>query len=699
MRKIKTLIRKELMDILRDKKTLILMVVVPVLLYPLILIGMSLVMVNVMQSQETEVHTVGYAAAYAGAAAELERLQAKPNGRGQEKDQQPREGAETDAAVLEFLPAQTGQEAEVKETADVWLDFSTREDGTLYVSVEYVSTDQSSRYAKEELEELLEAYRQELLLEKLGQEGLEESFLYPLVYEAQDGASATESMGMDIGGSIGMLLIITILLGAVYPSIDATAGEKERGTLETLLTLPVSNFQMILSKYVSVALLASVTAILSVLSLGGSVWFLMFGLSPELAGEMEGLSAMGILSAAPVLLLTLLVTAFLAAALCMTFCVFARSFKEANNYITPVLLVVMFAAMAGMVPTVQLDYRTAMIPIVNVSLMVKQVISGQFHLVLAGITICVNLACSILIIWVLAKMYDSENILFADGFRSFRIFQKRSEIAPGTVPDGGDLVISITLLFLLLIYAGSAASLRLGFWGTAVSQLLILLVPLAVTWYMKTDVKQLFSLRKPVWSSLPGALLLYAGTWCLVMALSMLLTVLLPGSARNVEEAFMPMAEQPLWAVLLVLAVMPGIGEEILFRGFLFGSLREKFSYKGRTEEKKESLRGVALAILITSLVFGLFHMSLIKLLPTALLGVSFAWLVYRTGSIGVSMCCHFLNNAASMLVLKYPEEAGRLVPFLTKEVMTWQELAILTAVGVVAAALGLLWLKKFGVK
>lgn len=683
MRTLKTLIRKELLDILRDKKTLIMMVAVPVLLYPLILIGMSLVMVHVVQSQEEESHRVGYAKEYQETAAQLEALEEL-----------------REETTLEFLPAGAGEEEKIRETSDVWMNLSQGEDGTLYVELEYVSTNQSSQYAKEELESLLEDYRQKLLTERLEREGLEENILYPVVYEAKDGASATESMGMDIGGSIGMMLIVTILLGAVYPSIDATAGEKERGTLETLLTLPVSNFQMILSKYVSVALLASVTALLSVLSLGGSVWFLLFGLSPELAAQMEGFSLVEFLSAAPVLLLTLLVTALLAAALCMTFCVFARSFKEANNYVTPVLLVVMFAAMAGMVPTVQLDYRTAMIPIVNVSLLVKQVISGQFHLVLAGITICVNLSCSILIIWVLAKMYDSENILFADGFRSFRIFQRRSEIAPGTVPDGGDLVISITLLFLLLIYVGSAASLRLGFWGTAVSQLLILLVPLAVTWYMKTDVKQLFSLRKPAWRSLPGAALLYMGTRCLVMALSILLTGLLPGSAQNVEEAFLPMTSQPLWAILLVVAVMPGIGEELLFRGFLYGSLREKFSERGkRGEPGGGSVRGLIWAILITSLVFGLFHMSLIKLLPTALLGASFAWIVYRTGSLYVSMCCHFLNNAVSMLLLKYPEEAGRLAPLLVKETVTGQELAMLTAVGVVSAVLGLLWLKKFGVR
>lgn len=470
MKKIKTLIRKELMDILRDKKTLVMMVVVPVLLYPLIIIGMSLVMVNIMESQETEIHSVGYSAEYTAVADRLKELYKRKS---EQETKAPASDSEKTAEnILEFLPAQAGQEDEVRQITDAWLEFTADNDGVLHVEIQYASADQSSLYTRQAVEELLEDYREVLLVENLEKEGLEESFLYPVIYEAKDNSSVTESMGMDIGGSIGMMLIVTILLGAIYPAIDSTAGEKERGTLETLLTLPVTNFQMILSKYVSVALMASVTAVLSVLSLGGSVLLLMFGLSPEIAGEMQGFSVMEIVSAIPVLLVTLVMTALPATAL---------------------------------------------------------------------------------------------------------------------------------------------------------------------------------------------------------------LIRVLPGSAQNLEDTFLPMAKQPLWALLLVTAVMPGIGEEILFRGFLFGSIRKKLTA----------------AVLISSFVFGLFHMSLIKLLPTALLGASFAWIVYKTGSIYVSMFFHFLNNTVSMLILKYPERAGELVPFLVKDILTGTETAVLLAVGTAMAALGLLWMRK----
>ena len=119
--------------------------------------------------------------------------------------------------------------------------------------------------------------------------------------------------------------------------------------METLLTLPVTNFQMIMSKYIAVSLFACVTAIISLISLSGVVFFMMSGMMKELAGEMGQISVAGYIGCIPVLLAAMITTTMLITALCMCFCIFAKSTKEANNYITPVMLVVMFASMAGMI--------------------------------------------------------------------------------------------------------------------------------------------------------------------------------------------------------------------------------------------------------------------------------------------------------------------------------------------------------------
>lgn len=666
MKKIKTLIKKEILDILRDKKTLIIMVAVPVLLYPAIIMGMVLLMGRITQSQEEKVYEVAYASEYEELAGELEAVY--------------REKEEELDTKLTFVSVEEAAKEEAKENYDAWMSFSQDESG-INVIVEYTSTDQDSSYAEYGLEELTDCYREKLLGEKLEAEGLTEDFLYPLTYEAKDSVTVSESAGMSMGGSIGMLLIVTIMMGAFYPAIDATTGEKERGTLETLLTLPVTNFQMVMSKYITVSLFACVTAILSLLSLGASVIFLVNSVAQGASEELAGFSLSTVLGWLPILLLVMIATALLITAFSMCFCIFAKSFKEANNYITPVMLIVMFASMVGMIPSVQLDYGTVLIPIVNVALLMKQVMSQHMDMALAGITIGINLSYSVLIVWVLAKMYDSENILFKDGFQSFKLFEKRSEIKKGTIPNIGDLILSLVVLLLLVLYLGTAASVKSVVGGTLVNQLLILGVPLFMVWYMKSDVKKLFSLKAPKVKKALGGLVLYIGVFCLMMVVSFALMKMFPESAQNLEETFDVIVKSPFALVVFVIAVMPAIGEEIFFRGFLLGSLRHRY--------------GAAWAIFLSALAFGAFHMSLVKLLTTGILGACFAYITYKSGSIFIGMFLHFLNNMISLVSMKYPEQFGEVLPILTKPELSTMEVAGMLVVGIAAAAVGILILRK----
>jgi len=709
MKKIRTLVRKEILDILRDKKTLVMMIVVPVLLYPLLLIGLSLLMTSMMMQEETNTAlVVSYPAGYEEVAQVLDDLQ------------------EEDADVRLFFEAADTEEEMDLNAADVILRLETDEEGVLQAKIEYFSADTYSYDACELLEELLEEYRLELAETALTDAGLTMDVLYPVVYETVDQTSLSESFGMSVGGCIGMLLITTILLGALYPSIDAMAGERERGTLETLLTLPVTNFQIIMSKYISVSVFACVTAVISMLSLGGSVLFLYFGLIPGTLSELGAISPGTVLSVIPMFLLTLLVTALLITALCMCFCVFARSFKEANNYMTPAMLVVMIVSMVGILPSVTFDAHTALIPIANVSLMIKDLISGQFDWTLAALTIVVNFGYSVLIVWILSKMYDSEAVLFSEGFTSFRIFQKRSDINPGTMPALGDVAIAVLVVLLLILYVGSAVTVRSIAVGTAVTQLLILAVPLLLTWYMKSNRKSLFLLKTPRFSVIPGAILLYVGAYLTGIALSLIMYALFPGSAQNLEASYAELFAQPLWILMIIMALMPAIGEELLFRGLIFGTVREWIGERakesswekennerpfgsdlqqsaagtqGTRESRKERKHMAAIwpAVAVSALTFAAFHMSLVKLPSTFLLGAAFAYIIYTGGSIYLSMALHFLNNAVSVMVSVYPEQAEKWVPFLVKESYSVSEVLLMLAVGILCGTAGYCLLRRKG--
>ncbi len=280
----------------------------------------------------------------------------------------------------------------------------------------------------------------------------------------------------------------------------------------------------------------------------------------------------------------------------------------------------------------------------------------------------------------LAKVYVSENLLFDDGLQSFQLFEKRSEIKEGTVPGTGDLLLGVVVLVLLIMYLGSAVSVRSPFGGTVVNQLLFFAVPLFAVWYMKSDVKALFSLKAPSLKSVLGGGLLYIGTFLLMLVVSAGLTRIFPESTQNLEQSFEDILKQPFFLILLVTAVMPAIGEELFFRGFLCGSLRHR--------------HGAFWGILLSSLIFGAFHMSLVKLLPTAMLGACFAYIGYASGSIFIGMFLHFLNNFLSMASMEYPTQMERFFPILTKAQLSVGDIVIMIFVGILCGVLGTLLLK-----
>lgn len=660
MNKIKILVKKEILDILRDKKTLIMMVVVPILLYPAIIIGMVFVMNFIMQEQLEKEHIIAYDIQEESYIMPLKEIYD--------------EKKESYSLKVNFKAFSAEEKQNMIDLFDIWVSFKETTTG-LSINAEYTSTNQDSSYSEGILEDIVDVYCDRLLKEKLAREGLSQEFLTPVTYEAMDSATEAESFGMNMGGSVGMLLIVTIMLGAFYPAIDATTGEKERGTLETLLTLPVTNFQMIMSKFISVSVFACITAVLSLLSLGASIVFLINSVTTENSKELGSINLTLFLKWLPVLVIVMIVTALLITAFCMCFCIFAKSFKEANNYITPVMLIVMFASMIAMIPSITLNLKTSLIPIVNVSLLMKQVISQQLNPMLTGITIIVNLCYSILIIFVLSKMYDSENILFADGFQSFRIFQKRSEIKKGSVPKTGDLFLSIVVLLLLTIYASLALSAKSLFAGVVVTQLIILLLPLVVTFYIKSDIKQLFSIKIPSLKWTVKGVFLYVGIYSFILIISLILTNIFPESAQNIEMSYEILMKQSFAFIVLSMAVMPGIGEELFFRGFLFGSLKHRFP--------------IGIAIIISSLIFGAFHISLVKLIPTAMLGACFAYITWRSGSIFIGMGLHFLNNLVSVIAMKYPNSIEKYIPILGNKNFNTTDIFILFFVGILGIIIG----------
>lgn len=677
---IKALFKKELSDIFRDKKTLFMMVVIPLVLYPLLIIGMTLLMSSISSNQKETVYRVAFEDV--PAAGELKELM-----QDEEQDftyelkivEVPDVSEALSAgkidAYLSFRP-------EDKDAYERGEEFVTSEDGVKSLNgslqITYYEANEHSATAEKALEDLLNAYQEKLRSDNLKGLGLEEeNLLYPYSYVVVGLSSAEETLGSMIGSAIPMMIIVSILMGAIYPAIDVTAGEKERGTLETLLTLPVTNLEMIMSKFLAVSVIACVSAVLNVVSMTAACGFMM-GMIAE--GTNRHVNYANFIPAALITVVVMIAFALFVTAVCMCVCVFAKSFKEANNYITPVMLIFMFGGFSGMIPNFKLTQITAAVPIVNVAFLIKDLFQFKYDYALLGIVFLSNVIYSLITVMILGKIYNSEAILFSEGLSSVKLITKRSEMKKNQMPGIGDVILLTSVTMLLFLYFGTFFQLRFGFFGVAMTQGIIIAMPFIYAWYIKTDKKRLFSIQRPRFTQLLGSFVLWIGGYALLLLLSMGLSLFMKDSAKNVEIVFDAFLEQPFILLVLVIAVLPAVCEECLFRGFLFGTLRE------RTKR--------ITAMLVVSCLFGIYHMSLIKFFTTTLLGILFVYAVSETGSIFCSMLMHFCNNLVSVLIMKYEGEMKKSLPILFKDEYGIADLLVLIFVGVVGVCAGIFLLR-----
>lgn len=664
MKRMGALFKREIRDILRDKKTMVMMILLPLVLYPLLIVGMAMVSSAIIQSQAEKSYLVAFE--------KCEDLE-------KEIVTILKEEEEKIGYKVKAVEEDNCKEALEAQEIDAYLAVDGKE-----VGIYYLSAKEKSATAYRALDEAIDIYADGLTDQQLKDAGLDaDVILNPIELKEHDLSSTEESIGSALGAFMPFFIVTMILLGAIYPAIDVTAGEKERGTLETLLTLPVTNFEMIMSKFLAVSCIACTAAFINVLSMSGAMAFLV---SSSLAADANMSVDINFAKFVPGILITIVVMmvfALFVTAACMCTCVFAKNFKEANNYSTPILMVFMFASYAPVLPDMELTAKTAAIPIVNVALLVAGLFEFNYNYALFGVVLVSNVVYSLLTVMVLGRIYNSEAVLFSEGLASVKLFDKRSEMKKNQMPGIGDSVLLMCIVLILVLYVGTFAQIKLGFGGVAVQQAMILLCPLVYAWYMKADAKKLFSFKAPkVKGVLGGICFAFAGL-LLALVVGALLTPVFPQSAESLKAMDEMIKEQPVWVIILVMSVMPAIGEEFLFRGFLMGTLREKCR--------------PCVAVIATTLIFAVYHMSLLKMFTISIIGLGFTVAAYMTGSIFVSMMMHFINNFTSVMISLYPEQVEKMFPVLMKESLGAAEIIVATIIGVALAVAG--WLLVRGKK
>ena len=654
----KTLVKKEMLDVLRDKKTVVMMLVVPIVLYPLIFIGVMQVMAFISSSLEEQDYRIAVEAEDDGAFLhELTKY----------------DDSSYTITVVDPESIEDYESALQNEELDVYVR-GTTQDGKFKYDVYYISSVTNSAYAMDIVMDAFDEYREELTRGKIKDAGLDiHEILEPIDYEEKDTASSEQSLGSIMGSVLPFMLVISLLIGTMYPAIDTTAGERERGTLETILTLPVTNRQLIVSKFLTVAVIGMISAMLNIISMGGIAIYMY-----RIMDMQTDVASFDMAKFYPAILVGILsIFAFSLFISAVTMCVtsFAKSYKEANNYITPLMLVIMFTGYIGFIPNIELTQTMAMIPVANICLLIKNMLVFKIDYMIIAVVLISNIAYAVFAILFLSKIYDSESILFGDSKSGLQLFERRQNLQKGGVPTVSDVWFVVALTIVLVLYAGSMLQLKFGLGGVFGTQMIILLIPLAVVLYTKKDIRQTYGFHRAGVRGFAGAFFVILGLYPLNIVLSYIMISLFPQSADNVITAFSSVMDGNIVSVLLVIALAPAVCEEMLFRGLIYNSMKARYR--------------ASVAITIVAVLFGIYHMSLVKFIPTGFLGLVLCYVAYKTGSIFPSMMMHFINNAFSAILSCYPEAIEKIFPILYKENMSLSDVLILGGAGLVLLGIG----------
>jgi sodium transport system permease protein len=196
--------------------------------------------------------------------------------------------------------------------------------------------------------------------------------LDPIKLEDHSTADKREQTGAMIGGLVPYILLMVCLVSAMYPAIDTGAGEKERGTLETLLLAPVSRTSIVLAKFLMLFTVGLTSALLMIASLGA---LLIFGESLMSGDVAQMARSIGLFDLAMVALM-LVPTAAMFASILLSISVYAKSYKEASGLISPLMIVTILPTLAALLPGVEMNWKWAMVPLTNVSLAMKELVKG-----------------------------------------------------------------------------------------------------------------------------------------------------------------------------------------------------------------------------------------------------------------------------------------------------------------------------------
>jgi sodium transport system permease protein len=615
---IKTVFRKELREMLRDRRSLAVMFGLPLVLYPLLAIGISTLASSKQQELSEIPARVGVV--NPSAAPELvERLRASDTGIILQKEED-FEGRLKRGAIDALVDIPDNAQADA--VAGKSIEITIRLDRSR----------SSAEFTQRKINKVLDNYERWVQAERLKKYNAPAELLEPLKSTVVDVASGDKVFGRLFSQMLPLLLLMTGMLGALFPALNATTTERELGTLETLLVTPAGRMELLLAKGALVLISALLTAGLNMLSMSlvllKSLSMLQKGLDLTISPSALVLSYIAAVPALIFFSTVVLIVGLL-----------ARNFREANSFATPVMLLPLISTAIGIMEP-EATAAILITPVASTTVIIREVLTGRASIgdfALAFFSSCLYAG---IVLSMAARLFSSEQLVNpAWEPVSLKGFRRSKSDRPRRVPPIDAAMALFAVSLVLLFYLATDAKKHGLMFMISVNELLVILLPTLLFAYLgRWDWVRTFSWRKPTATLLVAAALFAVGVAPLVQLVSQFQQSFWPQeseSARLTTEILLAAIRSHPILTAIVVGTLAGFCEEMLFRGPIQAALLKHMPPWA--------------AICIAGLLFGAFHFDLNGLPIRTILGILLGWLTWRTGSIFPSMLAHGLYDATQL--------------------------------------------------
>ena len=375
------ILKKELRELFRDKKSLAMMLIIPIFI-PLIMIGMSALFEMQANKDIEEYNKIGFA-----------------------YDLSEEEKQIAEQMNIEVINGSEDELRQKYENGEINLYIT--KDGTKYI-INNDSSDSSS-YAKGLMDTYFNTYKQYLQQNYLQEQGVNSNEVFNIITVEENIFEEDNYFGNYIKNYAFLFIIMAITVSATYPATDTTAGEKERGTLETLLTFPIKSKDIIIGKFLSVSISSIVTGVIS---------FILAIVALIAAQNMftiyEGVDIMYSTSSIIFAIVVIIAYSFFISGLCISIASTSKTFKEAQSALTPLTFISFFPSFIVFMVGLQTTPLLSIIPFVNYTMIFTDIAAGNIDILNIALMAISTIIYITIIFTYIIKQYKSEKVLFSN---------------------------------------------------------------------------------------------------------------------------------------------------------------------------------------------------------------------------------------------------------------------------------------------